>query len=133
MWSVSSGCSLTAWGIRRLPPKCRKKGYCPHRNTVLPKRGGDTAHADKARDWHYAHVKEILTGEYYIGNMVHGKQTRCLATGRKNTHTPPEQWVRLEGVHEPLDQLIFNAFCVDESKQIFIKEDLEAANIYNII
>lgn len=32
-----------------------------------------------------------------------------------------------------LDQLIFNAFCVDESKQIFIKEDLEAANIYNII
>ena len=32
-----------------------------------------------------------------------------------------------------LDQLIFDAFCVDESKQFFIKEDLEAANIYNII
>lgn len=63
---------------------------------------GDTANADKSRDWHYAHVKEILTGEYYIGNVVHGRQTRCLATGRKNIHTPPEQWVRLEGVHEPL-------------------------------
>lgn len=32
-----------------------------------------------------------------------------------------------------LDQLIFDAFYVDESKQFFIKEDLEAANIYNII
>ena len=63
---------------------------------------GDTANADKSRDWHYAHVKEILTGEYYIGNVVHGRQTRCLATGRKNIHTPPKQWVRLEGVHEPL-------------------------------
>ncbi len=63
---------------------------------------GDTAKAEKAREWHYAHVKEILTGEYYIGNIVHGKQTRCLATGRKNIHTAPEQWVRLEGVHEPL-------------------------------
>ncbi len=63
---------------------------------------GDAVNAGKSRDWCYAHVKEILTGEYYIGNIVHGKQTKCLATGRKNIHTPPEQWVRMEGVHEPL-------------------------------
>lgn len=63
---------------------------------------GDTANAGKAGDWNYAHVRRILTGEYYIGNIVHGKQTKCLATGHKNIHTPPEQWVRMEGVHEPL-------------------------------
>lgn len=27
--------------------------------------------AEKAREWHYSHVKEILQGEYYIGNIVH--------------------------------------------------------------
>ena len=32
-----------------------------------------------------------------------------------------------------LDQLIFDSFCIDKDKQTFIKEDLEAANIYNII
>ncbi|MBD5087404.1 MAG: recombinase family protein [Clostridiales bacterium] len=63
---------------------------------------GDTANADKSRDWHPSHVKEILTGEYYIGNAVHGKQSKCLATGRKNIHTAQDQWVRVEGVHEPL-------------------------------
>ena len=32
--------------------------------------------AEKAREWHYSHVKEILQGEYYIGNIVHGNATR---------------------------------------------------------
>lgn len=32
-----------------------------------------------------------------------------------------------------LDQLLFDAFCIDESKQAFIREDLDAANIFNII
>lgn len=32
-----------------------------------------------------------------------------------------------------IDQLIFKVFCIDEEKQAFIKEDLEAAGIFNII
>ena len=63
---------------------------------------GDMVNAEKSREWHPSHVKEILTGEYYIGNSVHGRQMKCLATGRKNVHTAPDQWVRVEGVHEPL-------------------------------
>jgi len=39
--------------------------------------------AEKAREWHYSHVKEILQGEYYIGNIVHGKQRKALDTGRR--------------------------------------------------
>lgn len=92
---------LDGMGYSQIAAKMQEEGILSPPKYRFTKKG-DTAHADKARDWHYAHVKEILTGEYYIGNMVHGKQTRCLATGRKNTHTPPEQWVRLEGVHEPL-------------------------------
>lgn len=92
---------LEGMGYSQIAAKMQEEGILSPPKYRFTKKG-DTAHADKARDWHYAHVKEILTGEYYIGNEVHGKQTKCLATGRKNIHTPPEQWVRLEGVHEPL-------------------------------
>lgn len=39
--------------------------------------------AEKAREWHYSHVKEILQGEYYIGNIVHGKQRKALVPGER--------------------------------------------------
>ncbi len=92
---------LDGMGYTQIAARMQEEGILSPPKYRFTKKG-DTANADKSRDWHYAHVKEILTGEYYIGNVVHGKQTRCLATGRKNIHTPPEQWVRLEGVHEPL-------------------------------
>lgn len=56
--------------------------------------------AEKAREWHYSHVKEILQGEYYIGNIVHGKQRKALDTGRKNVKTDASTWQRIENVHE---------------------------------
>lgn len=58
--------------------------------------------AEKAREWHYSHVKEILQGEYYIGNIVHGKQRKALDTGRKNVKTDASTWQRIENVHEPI-------------------------------
>lgn len=58
--------------------------------------------AEKAREWHYSHVKEILQGEYYIGNIVHGKQRKALDTGRKNVKTDSSTWQRIENVHEPI-------------------------------
>ena len=54
--------------------------------------------AEKAREWHYSHVKEILQGEYYIGNIVHGKQRKALDTGRKNVKTDASTWQRIENV-----------------------------------
>ena len=58
--------------------------------------------AEKAREWHYSHVKEILQGEYYIGNIVHGKQRKALDTGRKNVKTDASTWQRIENAHEPI-------------------------------
>lgn len=65
-------------------------------------KAGKTEFAERAREWHYAHVKEILTGEYYIGNIVHGKQRKALDTGRRNRRTDPSKWQRVENAHEPL-------------------------------
>lgn len=69
---------------------------------------GNVEQAKKSRAWHPSHVKEILTGEYYIGNIVHGKQRKALDTGRKNVKTSKDYWVRVEGTHEALiDKEIF--------------------------
>lgn len=69
---------------------------------------GNIEQAKKSRAWHPSHVKEILTGEYYIGNIVHGKQRKALDTRRKNVRTNKDNWVRVEGTHEALiDKEIF--------------------------
>ena len=69
---------------------------------------GNIEQVKKSRAWHPSHVKEILTGEYYIGNIVHGKQRKALDTGRKNIKTSKDHWVRVEGIHEALiDKKIF--------------------------
>ena len=65
-------------------------------------KAGRTEYAKKARAWHPSHVKEILSGEYYIGNIVHGKQRKALDTGRKNVRTDSSKWVRIENAHEAL-------------------------------
>ena len=65
-------------------------------------KAGKTEFAEKAREWHYSHVKEILQGEYYIGNIVHGKQRKALDTGRKNKKTDKSKWQRVENAHEPI-------------------------------
>lgn len=98
---------LDGMGYAQIARKLQKEGILSPPKYRFTKKG-DLANAEKARDWHPSHVKEILTGEYYIGNIVHGRQTKSLATGRKNVRTDADQWVRVEGVHEPLvDREIF--------------------------
>lgn len=65
-------------------------------------KAGKSELAEKAREWHPTHVKEILQGEYYIGNIVHGKQRKALDTGRKNVKTDASTWQRIENAHEPI-------------------------------
>ena len=63
---------------------------------------GNMEKVAKVKDWDYSHVSRILSSEYYIGNSVHGKQVKCLATGEKNRITDRSEWIRVEGTHEPI-------------------------------
>ncbi|MBR1743570.1 MAG: recombinase family protein, partial [Lachnospiraceae bacterium] len=63
---------------------------------------GNMEKVAKVKDWDYSHVSRMLSSEYYIGNSVHGKQVKCLATGEKNRITDRSEWIRVEGTHEPL-------------------------------
>ena len=89
-------------------------------------KGGKTEFAEKAREWHYSHVKEILSGEYYIGNIVHGKQRKALDTGRKNKKTDKSKWQRIENTHEPLiDKETF--YKVQERMELVKNKHLEVS------
>ena len=113
------------------------KGYAPiakimQKEGILspPKyrfyKAGKIEFAEKAREWHPSHVKEILKGEYYIGNIVHGKQRKALDTGRKNKKTDKSKWQRIENTHEPLiDKETF--YKVQERMELVKNKHLEVS------
>ena len=47
-------------------------------------------------------MKNILNNEVYIGNMVQGQHGTLSYKNRKLTAKPKEEWIRVEGTHEPI-------------------------------
>ena len=52
--------------------------------------------------WKYFAVADMLVNEIYIGNMVQGKYGSVSYKSKKNKPIPKEQWIRVEGTHEPI-------------------------------
>ena len=52
--------------------------------------------------WSSIAVKRILINELYIGTMVQGKQEKINYKLDKYRERPPEEWVRVENVHEAI-------------------------------
>ncbi|MEG1684002.1 MAG: DUF4368 domain-containing protein, partial [Oscillospiraceae bacterium] len=52
--------------------------------------------------WAETTVKVILRSEVYVGNMVQGKTGTLSYKSRKLIAKPEEEWIRVEGTHEPL-------------------------------
>lgn len=55
--------------------------------------------------WKYYSISKMLTNEMYIGNMVQGKLASTSYKTKKNRSVPKEQWIRVEGTHEPIIDL----------------------------
>ena len=52
--------------------------------------------------WSDATVRAILRNEAYIGNMVQNKSGTMSYKNHKAINKPKEDWVRIEGTHEPI-------------------------------
>ena len=52
--------------------------------------------------WSDSTVQVILRNEAYIGNMVQGKCGTLSYKSRKLVAKPKEEWIRVEGTHEPI-------------------------------
>ncbi|MDX8521152.1 recombinase family protein [Mesorhizobium dulcispinae] len=71
---------------------------------LLNKRGVLT---DLGRPWKRETVRGVLTNEKYVGANIWNRRSRKLKA--KAVSNPPEQWVRVEGVFEPIvDRKLFD-------------------------
>ena len=52
--------------------------------------------------WCATSVKQIIRNEAYIGNIVNGKRGTLSYKNKKTIAKDPEDWIRVEGVHEPI-------------------------------
>lgn len=52
--------------------------------------------------WADTTVKALLRNEVYIGNMVQGKYGTLSYKSRKLVSKPVDEWIRVEGTHEPI-------------------------------
>ena len=52
--------------------------------------------------WAETTVKVLLRNEVYIGNMVQGKCGSLSYKSKKLVSKPKEEWIRVEGTHEPI-------------------------------
>ena len=52
--------------------------------------------------WADQTVKNIVRSEVYIGNMIQGKTGTLSYKSRKLVGKPEEEWIRVEGTHEPI-------------------------------
>ena len=52
--------------------------------------------------WAGTTVRALIRNEVYIGNMVQGKHGTVSYKSRKIIHKPKDEWIRVEGTHEPI-------------------------------
>jgi len=57
---------------------------------------------EKSYAWTISQVKSILRDETYIGNTIHNRQTNISYKNKRRIRKPAEEWVRIEGTHEPI-------------------------------
>ncbi len=63
---------------------------------------GDKEKFDKAKDWYYVQVKDILKDQQYVGDSVHGKLGGKLGEHRNKRRNDKEDWIIIPDTHEAI-------------------------------
>ncbi len=66
-----------------------------------PARYAGLAHSENAR-WSGERIRDILRNQTYLGSMVQGRTARISYKSQKCLRRQKEQWIVVEGTHEPL-------------------------------
>ena len=74
----------------------------PSPGTLYYQRKGTSDVRNVNHLWAGETVKSIIRNEVYIGNMVQGKSGTLSYKSRKLIAKPEEDWIRVEGTHEPI-------------------------------
>ncbi len=88
-------------GFRAIALLLNEEGI-PSPGTLYYQRKGTSDVRNVNHLWADATVKNLIRNEAYIGNMVQGKSGTMSYKSRKLIAKPQEEWIRVEGTHEPI-------------------------------
>ncbi len=88
-------------GFRAIALLLNEEGI-PSPGTLYYQRKGTSDVRNVNHLWADATVKTLIRNEAYIGNMVQGKSGTMSYKSRKLIAKPQEEWIRVEGTHEPI-------------------------------
>lgn len=74
----------------------------PSPGTLYYQRKGKSDPRNVNGKWADQTVKKLIRSEVYIGNMVQGKTGTMSYKNRRLVSKPEEEWIRVEGTHEPI-------------------------------
>ena len=91
----------------------------PSPGTLYYQRKGTTDVRNVNHLWAGETVKVICRNEVYIGNMVQGKYGTVSYKNRKQIAKPEDEWIRVEGTHEPIiSREVWDTVCEIDKKKV---------------
>ncbi|MCL2564300.1 MAG: recombinase family protein [Defluviitaleaceae bacterium] len=88
-------------GFRAIASKLNEDGITPPKDYYYQSLGQKNPFVSTGL-WNDSSVKLIIANEAYVGNVVQGKFGTVSYKNSKAVRKPKEEWVRIEGQHEPL-------------------------------
>ena len=91
----------------------------PSPGTLYYQRKGTSDVRNVNHQWAGETVKSLLRNEVYIGNMVQGKSGTLSYKSRKLITKPEDEWIRVEGTHEPIiSKEMWETVCDIDKKKV---------------
>ena len=87
--------------FRRIALTLNEEGILPPGVRYYQRNGRDDPRRVN-HQWAETTIKVLIRNEVYIGNMVQGKYGTLSYKSRKLINKPEEEWIRVEGTHEPI-------------------------------
>lgn len=107
-------------GYRRIAIRLNEEKIPPPSDIYYARKGKENPNRYNHM-WSDGTVKQILRNEVYIGNMIGGKSSTLSYKNRKLKQKPKDEWIRVEGTHEPIiDRKVWD-ICAALDKERFRK------------
>ena len=107
----------TGLSYRRIADILNDEKVITPRDYYYQQKGGSDSR-NSHHVWSGNVVMKILHNETYIGNMIHGKVGNASYKNRQRVCKPEEEWIKVEGTHEPIIEMDVWKQCSDLKRRL---------------